>query len=203
MLLAIHRERSAIPRRTSSWGFWWGILPPALQWGNGWSSEIWQQSCPHPQGNPSMSCLVNVSPANPVRGFPLLLVALEWAINALLPYWRVLGTANWGGDCKMSVMYPMSPFFPSFYFLFSFDFHFPLSRSLFSGHLTSCKPSLGSGVKGSSQTNSSGLWTFHSWHQKSCRGSLGPNSSSHTWVPHQHGVWGLTLGVHLDLNSPV
>lgn len=100
-----------------------------------------------------MNCLVNLNPANPVRGFPLLLVALEWAINGLLPYWRVLETANWGGDYKMLVMHPMSPFFPSFYVLLSFDFHFPLPRSLFSGHLTSCKPPLVSGVKGHSQTS--------------------------------------------------
>lgn len=140
---------------------------------------------PTPSGKPiyELSC----EPANPMREFPLLLVALEWAINPLLPYWMVLGTVNWGENYKMLIMHPTSPFFPSFYVLLSFDFNFPLSRSLFSGH--SCKPPLVSGVKRSSQT--SGLWIFHSWHQKSCRGSLGPNSSCHTCIPHQHrcGTW--------------
>lgn len=66
----------------------------------------------------------------------------------------------------MLVMYPVAPCIPSFCVFFPFGFHFPLCRVLFSGQLTSCKPTVVHGVKMISQIDSSGLWALHSWQQE-------------------------------------
>lgn len=107
----------------------------------------------------------------------------------------------------------MSLFFPSFYISLSFDFHFPLSSSLFSGHLT-CKPPLVSEGKFSDQLlkivdfsleaseellRQPGHKQLLSHLDATAAFKILYKSISHT--PAQ-GV-GLALGVHVDLNLPV